>query len=81
MHTLPTPGRLDKPFEKLDLSGAQVWIDQEKQVIRDLLTEYHDLVTLDDLELGKTSLVKHSIKLMDETPFKERYQRILPYQY
>ena len=24
VHTLPTPGRLDKPFGKLDLSGAQV---------------------------------------------------------
>ena len=73
MHTLPTPRRLDKLFEKLDLSGAQMWTDQEKQEIRYLLTEYHDLFTLDDLELGKTSLVKHSMKLMNETPFKERY--------
>ena len=73
MHTLPTPERLDKLFEKLDLSGAQAWADQERQEIRDLLTEYHDLFTLEDLELGKTSLVKHSIKLMNVTQFKERY--------
>ena len=81
VHTLPTPGRLDKLFEKLDLSGAQAWTDQEKQEIRDLLTEYHDLFALDDLELGKTSLVEHSIKLTNDTPFKERYQRIPPHQY
>ena len=73
MPTLPTPERLDKLFEKLDLSVAQAWTDQERQEIRDLLTEYHDLFTLEDLELGKTSLVKHSIKLMNVTQFKERY--------
>ena len=43
VHTLPTPEGLDKLFKKLDLSGAQVWTDQEKQEIRDLLTEYHNL--------------------------------------
>ena len=53
MHNLPTPERLDKLFEKLDLSGAQAWTDQERQEIRDLLTEYHDLFALDDLELEK----------------------------
>ena len=33
------------------------------------------------MELNKTYLVKHSIKLNDYTPFKERYQRIVPHQY
>ena len=73
VHTHPTSERLDKLFKKMDLSGAQVWTAQERQEIRDLLIEYHDLFTLDDLELVKTSLVKHSIKLMNDTPFKERY--------
>ena len=36
---------------------------------------------LDDLELGKTSIVKHKIKLVDSEPFKERYCRIPPYQF
>ena len=71
--------KIRKPFGTLDLSGAQACADQERQEIRDLLTEYHDLFSLDDLELGKTSLVKHSIKLTNETPFKERYQRIPPH--
>ena len=81
MHTLPTPGRLDKHFEKLDLSGGQAWTDQERQEIRNLLTEYHDLFALGDLELGKTSLVKHSIKLTNDNPFKERYKKIPLHQY
>ena len=75
MHIHPTSGRLNKLFGKLDLSGAQAGTDKEKQEIRDLLTEYHDL------ELDKTSLVKHSIKLTNETLFKERYCRIPPHQY
>ena len=81
MHTLPTPDRLDKHFEKLDLPGAQVWTVQWRQEIGDLLTEYHNLFALDDLELGKTSLVKHIIKLTNDATFKERCQRIPPHQY
>ena len=50
-----------------------MWTDHEGQEIGDVLTEYHDLFALDDLELGKTSLVKHSIRLTNETLFKERY--------
>ena len=73
VHTHPTSGRLDKLFGKLDLSGVQAWTAQEIQEVRDLLTECHDLFALDDLELGKTSLVKHSIKLTNEPLFKERY--------
>ena len=73
MHTHPTPERLDKHFAKLDLSRAQAWVDQERQKIRNLLTEYHDLFALDDLEHGKSSLVKHNIKLTNETPFKNWY--------
>ena len=73
VHTHPTQERLNKFFGKLDLSRPQGLTDQERQEIRDLLTKYHDLFALDDLELGKTSLVKHCIKLTNETPFKERY--------
>ena len=34
-----------------------------------------------DLDLGKTSIVKHSIKVNDPTPFKECYQCIPPGMY
>ena len=34
-----------------------------------------------DVDWGKTSVVMHSIKLMDNTPFKEFYQHIPPIMY
>ena len=34
-----------------------------------------------DLDLGKTDMVKYKIKVTDETPFKEQYRRIPPSQY
>ena len=34
-----------------------------------------------DTELGHTKLIKHEIKLLDNKPFKERYQRIPPQQF
>ena len=74
----PYSRKIRQALWKLDLSGAQGWADQESQKI---LTEYHNLFALDDPELGKTSLVKHSIKLLNEIPFEETYQRILPHQY
>ena len=46
-----------------------------------LIKEYQHLFALTLNELGKTCLVQHDIKLDDETPFKERYQRIPPHQY
>ena len=36
---------------------------------------------LNDLDLRKASTVKHTIKLKDYTPFKERYHRIPPHQF
>ena len=33
------------------------------------------------MDLGKTSIVKHIIKLTDYTSFKERYCKIPPYQF
>ena len=32
-------------------------------------------------QLSKASIIKHAIKLMDYTPFKEGYCRILPHQF
>ena len=36
---------------------------------------------MNPLELGRTSLVKHTIKVVDPKPFKERYRRIPPHQF
>ena len=49
-----------------------------QQEARDLIYEYACIFSQNDLDLGKTSIVKHSIKLTDSTPFKEHYQYIPP---
>ena len=68
-------------FEKVDLTGISKWDPADQKVVRELFREYGKLFTLDDLDLGHTSVVKHEIKLNDYTPFKERYRRIPPHQY
>ena len=34
-----------------------------------------------DLDLGKTALIKHKIRLTEQTSFKERYRQIPPHMY
>ena len=34
-----------------------------------------------DMDMGRTNLVKHHIKLTDPVPFKESYRRIPPQMY
>ena len=58
-------------FNKLDLSGTENWEETEKRETEALIREYSFLFALDDLDLGKTSIVKHKIKLVDSEPFKE----------
>ena len=62
--------RLEKSFAKLALSRVLSWSDQDKWDVTSLIEEYHHVLAVDDLELGKTDLVKHSIKLNDYTPFR-----------
>ena len=80
---LPTvsPEKIEKLFSKLDLSGLEGWETEDKEEVKALLKEYASIFALDDLDLGKTAMVKHEIKLTDYTPFKERYRRIPPQQY
>ena len=49
--------------------------------VRDLITEFVFLFSLDDLDLGNTSVGKHTMKLTNPTPFIERYRQILPNQF
>ena len=76
-----TPERLNKLFSKLDLLGIDEWSEENQQAVHDLMVEYQHLFALNDLELGCTSQVKHSIKLDDTKPFKDRYRRIPPQQF
>ena len=49
--------------------------------LRQLFIEHHHIFALDDLELGRTDMVKHVIRLNDDQPFREHYRRIPPHQY
>ena len=69
-------------FEMLDLSGLESWDAKAAKQARSLLTEYHDLFSLEKNEIGRTKAAEHVIDLKDPdtAPFKERFRRILPPQ-
>ena len=68
-------------LHKIDLPGNDDWDPKMQQEAQDLICEYACIFWQNDLDLGKTSIVKHSIKLTDLTPFKECYQCIPPGMY
>ena len=76
-----TPAKIEKLFSKLDLCGMMGWSLNQKQQMKQVFENFHHLIALEDLELGKTDLVKHVIKLDNQQPFKERYRIIPPHQY
>ena len=73
-----SPEELENLFSKVDLTGIVNWSVQEQKEVRDLITEFGFLFALDDLDLVKTSVGKHTMKLTNPTPFNERYRQILP---
>ena len=77
----PNRERITKLWEQLDITGSDSWTESQKTGIRQVFEEYNDVFALNPLELGKTSLVKHTIKVVDPKPFKERYCRIPPHQF
>ena len=68
-------------FDMLDLSGMEDWPDTLQQQAKDLFIQYKDLFSKNDMDLGRTNLVKHNIVLTDPEPFKERYRTIPPQLY
>ena len=75
-HNLPTPRltirqRHGKLFDELDLSGLDSWAPELADTACWLLTEYHDMFSLDPMELDCTHSTEHTVKGMDDTPFKE----------
>ena len=63
--------RRGKLFDKLDLSGLNSWAPKLADAAHWLLAEYHDIFSLDPAELGCTHSTEHTIKVTDDTPFKE----------
>ena len=58
-------------LQKLNLSGMEEWEPQLQQEAQDLICKFACIFSQNDLDLSKTSIVKHSIKVNDPIPFKE----------
>ena len=60
-------------LEVLDLQGLREWPEHEQEQVRELLLKWEHLFACNYLDLGKTALIKHKIKVTDWMPFKEHY--------
>ena len=69
MELLRQEGRLDQLAD---------WTLELAQKFERLLMEYHDIFSLDKNEIGCTDAAEHVIELLDEEPFKEKFQQIAP---
>ena len=76
-----TTERVKKLFSKLNIDGAEEWSPDIQAKLNRVFKDYHHIFALDDLELGRTDMVKHVIRLDNKVPFRERYRRIPPHQY
>ena len=70
--------RHGKLFDKLDLSGLDSWNPKLADAACWLLAKYHDMFSLDPMELGCTHSMEHMIKVTNDTPFKEQFRWIPP---
>ena len=66
--------RHGKLFDELDLSGLDSWAPELADAACWLFAEYHDIFSLDLAELGCTHSTEHTIKVMDNTSFKEQFR-------
>ena len=65
----------------IDLSGLEDWPEHLQVEAKGLLKRNAKTFSKNDLDMGRTNLVKHHIKLTDPIPFKEAYRRIPPQMY
>ena len=66
--------RYGKLCNELDLSGLASWAPKLVDKAHQLLAKYHDVFSLDLAELGCTHSTEHTIKVTDDTPFKECFR-------
>ena len=67
-------------LKQLDLSGLDGWSKANQAATHTLLADYHDhgIFSLEPGELGCTDLAEHEIRVVDDKPFKEQFERIPP---
>ena len=75
---MTTKQRQGKLFEELDLSGLKLWPLELVEATCQFLAEYHDVFSLEPMELGCTHSTEHTIKVTDNIPFKEQFRQIPP---
>ena len=63
--------RHGKLIDKLDLSGLDSWPPELADTTHCLFAEYHNVFSLDPIELGCAHSTELMIKVTDDTPFKE----------
>ena len=63
--------RHGKLFNELHLSGLDSWPPELANTAHWLLADYHNVFSLDLMELGCIHSTKCMIKVTDDTPFKE----------
>ena len=68
-------------LDKIDMMGLWDWQSEDQNEAHDLIMEYASISAKHGMDLGKMSLVKHTIRLTDDTPFKECYRHIPPSMY
>ena len=61
-------------FQKLELSGLELWMEENKDKALNLLAEYHDIFTPEDGDMGCTEAAEQKIEVTDPRPFKERQE-------
>ena len=68
-------------LDLIDLSGLENWSEKLQHEAKEMLKRNAKVFSKDDMDMGRTNLVKHHIKLTDPVPFKEAYRRIPPQMY
>ena len=63
-------------IKKLELSGFESWMEENKERVLNLLAKYHDIFALKDGEMGCTEATEHKIEVTDSKSFKERPRNI-----
>ena len=56
-------------WEQLNITRAGPWTASQRKEIKQTFEEYNDVFALHPLELCRTALVKHTIRIMDPKPF------------
>jgi hypothetical protein len=75
------PDFTDNPNLDIDLNLDDEDLDltkKQKAAALDFLQSWKSVFSTGELDIGYTKAVQHEIKLVDDTPFKQRYRRIPP---